>query len=193
MRTGCPIQQSRNLTAGSDGASCRFHGRLPRCRSWRMHGLNPQSARTGCSDPSLPSFRIPPMYALEIAINGQQTVTAGAPDRCVLSAGISLMGKLGPQAAPRRDDGTVDLTLRLGGLTARANGATDEHLDWLRADLQTGDVVTIRILETGHADPVISGHEAERMADDERAYFEHCKKAYLEMREKFEPTPQPRE
>ena len=131
------------------------------------------------------------MYALEIAINGHKTVTGGASDLCVLSAGISLLGKLGPEAAPRRSDGTVDFTLRVGGLTARANGAADEHLDWLRTDLQTGDVVTIRILETEQADPVISGREAERMADDERAYFEHCKKAYLEMREKFEADTQP--
>ncbi|MNV93431.1 hypothetical protein D3C71_1881200 [compost metagenome] len=131
------------------------------------------------------------MYALKISINGREPVTGGATDLCVLSAILSLTGKLGPEAEPRRDDGSVDIDLRLGGLTARANGAADEHLDWLRADLQIGDVVTIRILETDHTDPVISGREAERMADDERAYFEHCKKAYFEMREKFEPSPQP--
>ncbi len=44
------------------------------------------------------------------------------------------------------------------------------------------------VVETNLADPVISGHEAQRIADDERTYFEHCKKAYFEMREKYEPT-----
>jgi len=128
------------------------------------------------------------MYALKVSINGREPVTGGATDLCVLSAILSLTGKLGPEAAPRRDDGSVDIDLRLGGLTARANGAADEHLEWLRANLQAGDVVSIRVVETDLADPVISGHEAERIADDERAYFEHCKKAYLEMREKYEPT-----
>ncbi|VTU42652.1 MULTISPECIES: hypothetical protein [unclassified Variovorax] len=128
------------------------------------------------------------MYALEISINGRDAVTGGATDLCVLSAIITLTGKLGPEAAPPRDDGSVDMDLRLGGLTARADGAADEHLDWLRANLKAGDVVSIRVVETATADPVISGHEAERVADDERAYFEHCRKAYLEMREKYEPT-----
>ena len=128
------------------------------------------------------------MYALKISINGREPVTGGATDLCVLSAILSLTGKLGPEAEPRRDDGSVDIDLRLGGLTARANGAVDEHLQWLRTNLQAGDVVSMCVVETNLADPVISGHEAERMADDERTYFEHCKKAYFEMREKYEPT-----
>lgn len=128
------------------------------------------------------------MYALEIAINDQRMVVGGSRDLGVLTAGIFLTGKLGPDAAPHHDDGSINATLRLGGLTARADGVTDEHLNWLRSELNAGDVVTIRIVETEHADAVIGSEKAQEMADEERSYFEHCKGVYLELRDKFEPA-----
>ena len=127
------------------------------------------------------------MYAFKVSINGQKPVVGGAPDLGVLSAILTATGKLGPSSVPHREDATQDFTFRLGGLTSRGKGETDEHLVWLQADeLKPGDVVTVEIIETEDVDPIISGEEAERREHDEREYFEHCKGAYFEMRHKYE-------
>jgi len=126
------------------------------------------------------------MYAVKVQINNEPPVVGGAQDLCVLSAILTLTGKLGFNAKPARDDGSVDLSFRLGGLTARGEGQEDEHLVWLeKHELKVGDKLTLEILNSESADPVESGSKAQQRADDERAYYEHCKRAYLEMREKY--------
>jgi len=128
------------------------------------------------------------MYALKVTINDGPAVIGGTEDLGVLSAILTCTGKLGAQSHPSREDETQDFTFRLGGLTSRAPGAIDEHLDWLSLwELKVGDKVTVEIIETDIADPIISGKEAEQRAHDERAYFEHCKQAYLELKAKYEP------
>jgi hypothetical protein len=75
----------------------------------------------------------------------------------------------------------------LGGLTSRGPGIEDEHVVWFAADeLKPGDRIVVELIETEVADPIQSRSTAQERADDERAYFEHCKNAYLEMREKYE-------
>ncbi len=106
----------------------------------------------------------------------------------VLSAILTCTGKLGSSTVPSRDDETHDFTFRLGGLTSRAKGEADEHLVWMEhQELKLGDKVTVQIVETDSADPVRSGRETEEVAYDERAYFEHCKQAYLDLRRKYQP------
>ena len=127
------------------------------------------------------------MYAFKVRINNQKPVIGGADDLGVLSAIITGTGKLGANSCPSRDDETQDFTFRLGGLTSRPNGTSDEHLVWLTHDeLKPGDTITVEIIEADHADPVVSGEEAQQRQDDEREYFEHCKRAYFEMRSKYE-------
>ena len=127
------------------------------------------------------------MYAIKVQVNGNKPVIGGADDLCVLTAILTLSGKLGSASQPLRDDGTVDFTFRLGGLTARAEGVQDEHLVWLeRSELKPGDKLTFEVIETDTADPVESGSDAEERANDERSYFEHCKQAYFDLREKYE-------
>lgn len=127
------------------------------------------------------------MYALRVQVNSQEPVVGGAEDLCVLTAIVTATGKLGSESHPHRDDGTRDVDLRLGGLTARGVGQQDEHLNWIDATpLKPGDRITIEVLETSVAHPAISGNAAEDRAHDERAYFEHCKRAYLELRGKYE-------
>ncbi|RQP22687.1 hypothetical protein [Piscinibacter terrae] len=128
------------------------------------------------------------MYAVKVQINDQLPVTGGADDLSVLSAILTLTGKLGATSHPRRDNGSVDFTFRLGGLTARGPGIQDQHLVWLEQDeLKVGDRLSIEILETEQPDPVESGSDADERARDERSYYEHCKRAYFELRKKFEP------
>jgi hypothetical protein len=127
------------------------------------------------------------MYAVRVQLNESTVVVGGAGDLSVLSAILTLSGKLGSASCPHRDDGTVDMTFRLGGLTSRGPGIEDEHLAWLEErDLKPGDKLTLEIVETDTPDPVESGRKAEERANDEKAYFEHCKRAYFEMREKYE-------
>ncbi len=127
------------------------------------------------------------MFALKVQINDSDAVTGGAIDLGVLNAILTCTGKLGPSSVPSRDDETHDFTFRLGGLTSRAKGVVDEHLVWMeRRELKVGDKVTVQIVETNDVDPVRSGREAEEAAQDERAYFEHCKQAYLDLRGKYE-------
>ncbi|MFZ6769962.1 hypothetical protein ACO0LM_23150 [Undibacterium sp. Di26W] len=131
------------------------------------------------------------MYALKISINGGTPIVAGGEDLVVLNTIIDGTGKLGSQANSRRGDDTYDFAVSVGGLTARNENQTDEHLRWLsQMPLQVGDTVQIEIVETTVVDPVISGSEAKKMEDDERSYFEHCKKAYLDMRNKYESAPE---
>jgi hypothetical protein len=127
------------------------------------------------------------MLAFRVQVDSHPAVTGGASDLGVLTATISAVGKLGPTSRPHRDDGTVDVSFRLGGLTSRGSDARDEHLVWFEArELKPGSKVVIEIVETETPDPVQSGTQAEERALDEKAYFEHCKRAYLEMREQYE-------
>ena len=127
------------------------------------------------------------MFALKVQINDLPPVVGGADDLGVLSAILTCVGKLGPLSIPSRDEETQDFTFRLGGLTSRSKGSVNEHLVWLENNaLKLGDIVTIQIIEVEHSDPVISGEEAAQREHDEKEYFNHCKRAYFEMRDKYE-------
>jgi hypothetical protein len=128
------------------------------------------------------------MLALQVQLNGRSPVTGGASDLGVLTTTITAVGPLGPKSHRRRDDEEIDIHVRLGGLTSRSPGVQDEHLVWFEAnELKPGDKIVVEVIETEAPDPVQSGHAAQERADDEREYYEHCKKAYFEMREKYEP------
>jgi hypothetical protein len=127
------------------------------------------------------------MFAFKVRVNNGEPVIGGASDLSVLSAIFTGSGKLGPASVPPRGDDTHDFSFRLGGLTARGEGATDEHLVWLDIEaLSVGDAISIEIVETENPHQVISGAQAQQQANDERHYFEHCKRAYLELRHKYE-------
>jgi hypothetical protein len=127
------------------------------------------------------------MYAFRVQLNDSRPVIGGAGDLSVLTTTISAVGKLGPSTCSHWDDGDVDISLRLGGLTSRGQGVTDEHLVWFEArDLRPGDKISLEIIQTDKPDPPESGKQAKERANDERSYYEHCKRAYFEMREKYE-------
>lgn len=97
------------------------------------------------------------------------------------------MGKLGSSSRPGRKDEPADLFITVGGLTSRGSDVPDEHLNWVsQRPLRIGDVISVEVLDTLYVDAPISGEEAEKRKHDEREYFEHCKKVYLSLREKYE-------
>jgi len=80
------------------------------------------------------------MLAFEIYINGKKRCTAGIQGPCVLTACLSWVLRE-PQS---RHAKRKELNLGVGGLVTPSGG----YLDWFQRDLQPGDEVTIRIIET---------------------------------------------
>ena len=96
------------------------------------------------------------MIVFEIELNGESLGTAGANDLSVLTAIVSAVGKLGPNSIGAHQRAHhYDIELAVGGLTSRAEGSPDEHLDWIKRALKTGDVVTVRLVEAEAADAPI--------------------------------------
>ena len=128
------------------------------------------------------------MYALRVTINGKQTIVAGAEDLSVLSAMVTLTGKLGTRAAsPRR--GKPDLMVRVGGLTSRRK-RSDEHLEWLKNyNVKVGDQFLVEIIKTNKAGRVVERRPANGKAptSSERSFYKQLKKTYLELKAKYEP------
>jgi hypothetical protein len=125
------------------------------------------------------------MFALRVTKNDEKTVVAGAEDLSVLSAMVTLTGKLGAKAVdPGR--GKPDMFMRVGGLTARGKRRKDEHLRWTpHVKLKVGDRVLIELTKVAKSSRVVERTAAERR--DERAYFKQLKKQYLELKKKYEP------
>lgn len=129
-----------------------------------------------------------PMLVLRVQVNEEPPVVCGADDLGVLNVIVTAAGKLGEAARPGRPDEPPDIHLSVAGLTSRAVGVTDEHLRRVgHRELRIGDRIVVQVLEAATADPVESGHAAKEREDDELAYFNHCKRAYLELRSKYEP------
>jgi hypothetical protein len=127
------------------------------------------------------------MRALRVTINGGKPIVAGAEDLGVLSLIVSCVGPLGRKARPPLGE-AEQAKLDLGGLTSRADGVTDEHVNWLsQLPLKVGDKIEVEILETDSPDPIDSASEAKRRESDARKYYQHCKETYLKLREHYEP------
>jgi len=128
------------------------------------------------------------MIVLRVQVNDEPAINAGAEDLSVLNAIVNAVGPLGEKARPARSDEAPSLFLSVGGLTARQADVADEHLRWVtHRELALGDRITVQILDSKEADPIESGLEAKKRQDDEREYFEHSKKVYFELRDKYGP------
>jgi hypothetical protein len=84
------------------------------------------------------------MIAFEIYINGKRTCTAGIGGPCALTACLSWV-----QREPKSPHGKrKELNFGVGGLVSPSK----EFFEWMQRDLQTGDEVTIRIIEAAKVD-----------------------------------------
>jgi hypothetical protein len=127
------------------------------------------------------------MFALKVQINGEAPVTAGSDDLGVLNAVVNCVGRLGSKSVSGRAGEPADLFITVGGLTSRGSEQPDEHVKWIsQKPLKVGDIISVEVLDTSDADAPISGQETEKRKHDELEYFEHCKKVYLSLREKYE-------
>src|SRR5687767_4129950 len=113
-----------------------------RHRSWRA----PDPALAGARSKTLGD---PLMLGLKVSINGGEPVVCGADDLGVLMAGVHLVGQLGARTHHPRPTEPPDLWMRAGGMTSRARGESDEHINWIHHHaLKVGDTVTIEIVHT---------------------------------------------
>jgi hypothetical protein len=129
------------------------------------------------------------MYALKTRINDDLPIIGGADDLGVLSAMVTCSGHLGSASQLGKENESYHFNFSLSGLTSRAPGNTNENLIWMqRHDMKVGDVVTIEIVQVDKASATISESEVAKAVSEEREYFEHVKKAYLKLRDKFEPV-----
>lgn len=127
------------------------------------------------------------MLVLRVQVNEEPPVSGGANDLGVLNAIVSGTGRLGEDAQLGRPDESPQLHLSLGGLTSRAVGRSDEHVRWIRQrGLNVGDRILVEVLDAHSADPVESVMAVGQRQDDEREYFEQCKRGYFELRSKYE-------
>jgi hypothetical protein len=129
------------------------------------------------------------MIALRVKINNQPAVTGGAEDLSVLTAIVTATGKLGEKTHPAKlgDIDLAEIDFRLGGLTSRAVGVTNEHVCWLEnIALTVGDKLSIEVVETDITDPIASSRSSEANEEYELQLFEFAKKNYLALREKYE-------
>lgn len=104
------------------------------------------------------------MIALEVKRNGKRVCIAGADDLAVLSADVTAVGKLGRKTVPARPDETTgEIHYSVGGLTSRPDPDKDVHMNWTSiAPLRVGDVIEVRILETGKVDRARSRTKAKK-------------------------------
>jgi hypothetical protein len=129
------------------------------------------------------------MIALRITVNGKRSVVAAAQDVSVISATISLLGRLGTSTVIKRGRGS-EFALHVGGLTSRPEEAPDEHLTWIdHRKMKRGDTVLIEIIETESASRVVRRDPAggKTVSSGEREYYEEAKAVYFALKQKYEP------
>lgn len=128
------------------------------------------------------------MLALKVKFNDEPPITGGTEDLGVISAIVTGSGPLGSEAQVENAGDIPNFHLRLGGLTARGNGAIEEHLEWLNHhDLRVGDRILIEVVETQNPNGVISRHASEAKTEDEKYFYERTKELYFELKAKYEP------
>lgn len=130
------------------------------------------------------------MIALHIVIDGAASVVAGAADLQVLAlalgcnpqAGVTNRGRLLEGLAPQ-----AVFDLGVTGMAAGASGTHGEAVHWVEGlPLQAGQTVTVTVIDTLRADPALPPRITPIRDNPERAHFEHCKRVYLELKDKYE-------
>jgi hypothetical protein len=130
-----------------------------------------------------------PMVAFEVKKNGGKIALAGREDLSVLTVIVDAVGKLGAKSAGAvRQRESAELSLSITGLTSKVENEHDEHIDWApRITLETGDEISIRILDTNVTDrPRNLKRAYGPSGDPEREMFDNCRRVYFQLREKYE-------
>jgi len=129
------------------------------------------------------------MIAFDVMIDGVATVVAGAGELkvLVLALGCNPQAELMNPARQRR--GLVAqpvFDLSVTGTVPGADGQQGASVHWLEGlALRAGQTVSITIIDTLQADPALPAPAVVRQEKSEREHFEHCKRVYLAMKDKY--------
>jgi hypothetical protein len=122
------------------------------------------------------------MIAFEITINGKKFLVAGIDDWDSIHTNIMALRE-------SSDDDTDFFDIKVGGLAKEVEEGKLEHVRWPATNLNVGDEVIIRIIETDNADEPIKRYRSDKTVQEnpftEEELFELQKKDYLWLKEKF--------
>jgi hypothetical protein len=129
------------------------------------------------------------MIVLEVRVNGDLLATAGQNDLCVLNTIVDAVGVLGSESIGTKvEKEGFALSLNVGGLSARTDDGTGNHLRWIsHGAIQVGDEICIRILEAETADPPAAEKTSCEIDDEEveRKRWESACDFYLKHKAKY--------
>ena len=91
------------------------------------------------------------MRAFEVYLNDKRLCTAGIGDDGVLTTILDHV----------KGNGRDEVSLRVGGLVS----PIEEHVTWRTLQLQTGDEVRIKVIESGKVDKPRKRHPRDRAAE----------------------------
>lgn len=112
--------------------------------------------------------------AFAVTINNETKIIAGIEEISVLTFILCF------RKAKTSDEDTIDeIELRVGGLISR-DRYDNEHLDWIKRHLKSGDEITIRIVETSETTKPIArrSEDPNLVQKAERKYYESLKQKY---------------
>jgi len=131
------------------------------------------------------------MIALYIEIDGAASVVAGAANLQVLALALGCHPQAASTNQVRVQQGLAPqavFDLSVTGMAAGTWGTHGEAMHWVEGlPLQAGQTVTVTVIETARTDPALPARVMPAPAKSAQAHFEHCKRVYLELKDKYDP------
>ena len=133
------------------------------------------------------------MIALHIVIDGGAPLVAGGAELQVLALALGCNPHaelMNPGRARRALPPQPVFDLSVTGMAPGPGGTPGQAVHWLEGlALQTGQTVTITIVDTQRADPALPSHPVLPRGRTGLEHFEHCKRVYLALKDKYDaPT-----
>jgi len=126
------------------------------------------------------------MIAYEIRLNGEVICVAGQEDISILHTNVVVSR----DNAERDVDDYIRLTI--GGLSQDMDNGYPEHIRWKGCDLDMGDTVQIKIIETSEISSPVRRYRSDDKAQEspftETELRELRYKDYLALKKEFEPV-----
>lgn len=127
------------------------------------------------------------MLAYEVTVNGQNLPVAGMEDWSSMSIILSAI-------RDKDEEGGIDFTFHLGGLSLPDENGVDHHARWEKPQmgLSVGSDIQIKIVDSDEVAPPVrryrSDHEVQECPFTEEEMREMRYRDYLDLKAEFEPS-----